>query len=157
MTYQDVLVIEMQHHYYYIYKYEIYIFIICLLWRCKPLSHHSCRICHLSRLISRLSEQIRIWFGIESLHRPPTAFIIQSLVYIYSDYDDGWHWFVSFILLISIVPSAREKHKSRRVWWKILRKFINTYLKKSWPYLELPYHSIDQPFVLKVKECTRNF
>lgn len=55
----DVLVIEMQHHYYYIYKYEIYIFIVCLLWRCKSLSHHSRRVCHsASRLLGSTSRSV---------------------------------------------------------------------------------------------------
>ena len=57
------------------------------------------------------------------------------------------------------MPSAREKHKSRKNLVKEIEKnkTLLTYeIKKSWPYLELPYHSIDQSFVLK-KQYTGNF
>jgi len=37
MMYQDVLVIEMQHHYYYIYKYEIYIYLSYVF--CEDVNH----------------------------------------------------------------------------------------------------------------------
>ena len=103
----------------YIYKYEIYIYLSYVF--CEDVNS----LTTLVASVTSTGQSPDFASGAESHDHLPTAFISWFIVYGCRDYEDGWHWSVTF----SFIPyknkhCAKRKRETKKNQAKILVKDI---------------------------------